>query len=63
MSVIALAIKVIAGAVMSRIKLAMVVAAAGPRFPVVPVMSLMVLALSLSSTAPATVHPVTVTVD
>ena len=63
MSVIALAITVIAGAVMSRVKLAIVVRAAGPKLPVVPIMSLIMLALRLSVTAPAAVQPLTVTVD
>ncbi len=62
-SVMAFEIKVIEGATMSRVKLARRVAAAGPRFPVEPVMSLIELALSRNSTAPAAVHPVTVTVD
>ena len=51
------------GAVMSRVKLAIGVVDAGPALPVVPIMSLMVLAVRFRVKAPAAVQPVTVTVD
>ena len=58
-----LAIAVMVGAVMSRVKLAIGVVAAGPALPVVPIMSLIVLAVRFRVKAPAAVQPVTVTVD